>query len=159
MAEALDTDIGAARGAGLAAPAGRRWPLGYGMRPATFAVVGAMCAGFQLAMLALLKETTGLGSWSNAVAFVLSAQLNILLNASLTWRDRGRPGLRGFSSRVLQFNALIAVAAVFNQGVYLLADRFVPYLLAGAIGIGATTAAKYLVADRWIFKRPGGASI
>jgi putative flippase GtrA len=61
-----------------------------------------------------------------------------------------RPG--ALFAQLLKFNALILVAVVFNQATYLAAVRVAPYLVAGAVGIGATTLAKYFIADRWIFR-------
>ncbi len=112
----------------------------------------------QLLLLAGLQERTGLGAWSNAIAFLVSAQLNFLLNYGVTWRDRMTRGSGVFVRQLAGFNLLVGLGLPLNQGVYLLAEMFVPYLLAGAIGIGATTLAKYLIADRWIFPRKAGAA-
>ena len=121
------------------------------LRPAQFAAIGAGCALAQLGLLALLTEGTPLGAWSNAAAFLLAAQLNFALNSFLTWRDRMHRQPRALLRQLAGFNALILVAVIFNQAIYLAAVALVPYLLAGAIGIAATTLAKYLIADRWIF--------
>ena len=126
------------------------------LRPAQFAAIGAGCALAQLGLLALLTERTALGSWSNAAAFLIAAQLNFALNSLLTWRDRMERQPRALLRQLAGFNALILVAVIFNQAIYVVALALVPYLLAGAIGIVATTLAKYLIADRWIFpsRRP-----
>jgi putative flippase GtrA len=127
------------------------------VRPAQFVTIGGVCALAQLGLLAVLQETTGLGSWSNALAFIAAAQLNFALNYTVTWRDRMMPGLWVFLRQLAGFNLLVAAGLPLNQGAYLLAEMFVPYLVAGAIGIGVTTLAKYLIADRWIFPQTAGA--
>lgn len=121
-------------------------------RPAQFAAIGAGCAVIQLGLLIAFTERTNLGSVSNAVAFLISAQLNFVLNGAFTWRDRMHRRPMALAAQVLGFNALTLVAVVFNQAIYLVGLRFAPYLVAGAVGIGATTLAKYFIADRWIFR-------
>ena len=135
----------------LSESAGRRSLFSL-LRPAQFAVIGAVCAVLQLALLAAFTERTGLGSLSNAVSFFVAAQLNFALNSVLTWRDRmhRRPG--ALFVQLAGFNALILVAVGFNQAIYLAVLTVAPYLIAGAAGIGATTLAKYLIADHWIFR-------
>ncbi len=134
-------------------------PFLAAVRPAQFATIGAVCAVAQLGLLALLQEGTALGAWSNAIAFIFAAQLNFALNYTVTWRDRMTPGIWVFARQLAGFNVLVAAGLPLNQGAYLVAEMFVPYLIAGAIGIGATTLAKYLIADRWIFPRTAGATL
>lgn len=123
------------------------------LRPAQFASIGAVCAVVQLGLLAAFTERTGLGSLSNAASFLIAAQLNFGLNSVVTWRDRMHRRPKALFVQLLGLNALILVAVVFNQAIYVAAERVAPYLVAGAIGIGATTLAKYLIADRLIFRR------
>ena len=130
-----------------------RLPFLAAVRPAQFAGIGAVCAVGQLVLLAALQEGTGLGDWSNAIAFVVAAQLNFALNYGITWRDRRAKGAGVFVRQLAGFNVLVAAGLPLNQGAYLVAAAFLPYLLAGAVGIGATTLAKYVIADRWIFPR------
>ena len=119
-------------------------------RPLRFASLGVLCAALQLGLLALFSETTRLGAASNVVAFLISALVNFWLNSRLTWPD-SRPRIVWL--QLLGFTALIAITAVLNQSLFLLASPYVPYLIAGAAAIGATTIVKYAVADRWIFPR------
>jgi putative flippase GtrA len=132
-------------------------PFLAAVRPAEFLTIGGVGALFQLSVLALLKEGTGLGSWSNAIAFLLAAQLNFVLNYAVTWRDRRTHSPGVFVRQLAGFNVLVCAGLPVNQAVYLLADMVLPYILAGAVGIGATTLGKYLIADRWIFPRRSAA--
>ena len=127
--------------------------VAHALRPGQFLVIGGITGVFQLVLLAVLKERTDLGNWSNAVSFAAAAQLNFTLNYLFTWRDRmsRRPG--AVVRQLVVFNALVGLALPLNQAIYLLAATVLPYLIAGAIGIGATTLGKYLVSDRWIFRR------
>ncbi len=122
------------------------------LRPAKFALLGAVCAVTQLGLLIALTERTNLGPVSNTVAFLLAAQLNFALNSAFTWRDRMQRPRVALVAQLLGFNVLILVAAAFNQAIYVVGLRVAPYLIAGAVGILATTIAKYFVADRWIFQ-------
>lgn len=131
----------------------RRFLIGCTFRPLRFAVFGVLCAALQLGLLALFTEATALGAASNALAFLISAEVNFCLNYWLTWGGSGRVASRPLWLQFLSFNVLIAVAATVNQSIFVVFDRFVPYLIAGAAGIGATTAVKYVVADKWIFAR------
>lgn len=124
-----------------------------GIRPMRFAMIGGACAVLQLGLLTLFVEAAGLGAFANAAAFLITAQVNFFLNYRLTWADRGRVASRPRWVQFVSFNALVAVAVVVNQSVYIAVERFLPYIVAGAVGIGATTAVKFLVADRWIFIR------
>ncbi len=136
-------------------------------RAVWFVAVGAAGAVVQLGLLAVLTEFTSFGRFSNAAAFLISAQLNFLLSSLLTWADRETGGRRSIAWRLLRFNALISVAAVANQAIYLAFERMLPYLLAGAIALVVTAVAKYFIADRWVFPgagkkqqiRAGGASV
>ncbi len=125
------------------------------LRPTQFAVIGSLCGVAQLGLLAAFTERTNLGTMSNAIAFLISAQLNFVLNRAVTWRDRMHHRPMALFVQVLEFNALTLVAVAFNQAIYLGALRVAPYLIAGAVGIGATTLAKYFIADRWIFRSTG----
>ncbi len=131
----------------------RRSPVGGKFKPLRFAAFGALCAALQLGLLALFTESTDLGTASNALAFLLSAEVNFCLNYWLTWTGDDRSRSRSLWVQFLSFNALVAVAAVANQFIFVLAERALPYLIAGAIGIGATTLIKYVIADKWIFAR------
>ena len=127
--------------------------LSGGIRPMRFAMIGVACAVLQLGLLTLFVETAGLGPFANAAAFLITAQVNFLLNYRFTWADRGLVASRPRWVQFLSFNALVAVAVVVNQSVYIAVERFLPYIVAGAVGIGATTVVKFLAADRWIFIR------
>lgn len=122
-------------------------------RPAWFLGSGAISGVFQLGLLSFLMETTALGSLSNAVAFLAAAQLNFLLNHRLTWGDRRRPGSSAWLRQLAGFNGLVLVGAAINQSVYALISQAMPYLLAAGLALLATTALKYLVADRLIFRK------
>lgn len=132
--------------------------IGRVRRPAQFAAIGAGCAAVQFGLLIAFNEGTSLGSLSNAVAFLISAELNFALNIVLTWGDRVARGPMASFVRFFGFNLLTLVAVSFNQAIYVVALHFVPYLVAAALGLAFTTVAKYFVADRWIFRKRGGAS-
>jgi len=122
-------------------------------RPARFVVIGGVCGAMQLALLWALTESTGLGATSNVIAFLISGAANFILNARFTWNERRAQSGSAALRQAVAFSALILVATGLNQAVYVAVLRVAPYLIAGAIGIIATTAVKYLATDRWVFKR------
>jgi|SRR5579872_1741337 len=116
-----------------------------------FAAAGLTCAAFQLA---LLTSLTGVG-WNplaaNAVALLISAQLNFLLGSSFTWPDRD-PGA-ALLRRWLLFHLSIAGTAAVNMGIFSIARSAIPTLPAAALGVGAAAVCNYLLGDRLVFRR------
>ncbi|MBI5946791.1 MAG: GtrA family protein [Chloroflexi bacterium] len=121
-------------------------------RPARFAVVGAACAGFQLLLLHLLVQSGMESALANGIAFVASAQANFALSAMVTWPDRPHLHVRyGWPRRLARFNLAVAIGAVINESVFLLADPAVHYLVASMLGIVAGASFNFVIGDRWVF--------
>jgi putative flippase GtrA len=120
--------------------------------------VGLLCAALQLLLLAVFIEVTPLGRSGNIVAFLISAEVNVALSALVTWPDRYGRSRQQSARRLAMLNALLLGAAAAHHLVFLAIDRATPYVAASAIALLATSAAKYLVADRLIFRHPGGAA-
>src|SRR5690242_12470921 len=57
-------------------------------RPARFALTGGLAGLCQLALLSALTRRGWAPDVANVVAFLLAAQLNFVLSATFTWRDR-----------------------------------------------------------------------
>ncbi|MEP6871137.1 MAG: GtrA family protein [Anaerolineaceae bacterium] len=153
MDDSLPRRLAGPSGANGVAVRRRRFSIGRGLKPLRFAAFGGFCAVLQLGLLALFTESTVLGTSSNALAFLISAEVNFVLNYWLTWTGDGHSHTRPLWVQFLSFNALVAVAAAANQFIFVLVERELPYLVAGAVGIGATTLVKYVIADKWIFGR------
>ena len=68
--------------------------LGPFTRTLRFALIGSFCFGVQYGTACLLVHAGAPWPAGNATAFFLSAQLNFLLSAAFTWRDRGVAGRR-----------------------------------------------------------------
>ncbi len=124
-------------------------------RPLRFAVVGGTAGVTQLALLALLER----GGWpallANAVAFLCAAQVNFLLSATFTWRDRARSV--ALWRRWIGFHGSIAGMAVLNMLVFATARMVWPSLVSSAIGIVAAALGNFLLGDRLVFRRrPAG---
>ncbi len=120
---------------------------GRGVR---FGLTGLLAGMMQLASLRLMLEH-GWQPWiANLLSFVSSAQLNFVLSNTFTWRDRQLRG--GWLGRWLRFHALIAWTAILNLGVFDLADRLTPHIVAAVIAIAVVATTNFLGADRFVFR-------
>ena len=123
-------------------------------RPVRFAGVGATCAALQLLGLALLVRLGVEDHGANALAFLLSTQVNFALSAAVTWRDRldatGRPA--AVARRLAGYNAMALGTLVVNQAVFALTLPAAHYLAASALGILAGMLINYTVSGRVIFR-------
>jgi putative flippase GtrA len=115
-----------------------------------FAAVGGIASALQVALLALLTRYGWDALLANVVAFVIAAQVNFALSATVTWRDRARGAPLGH--RWALFHGSIAGTAVLNQVVFILARLALPALLASAAGSAAAAIGNYLLGDRLVFR-------
>ena len=90
---------------------------------------------------------------ANALAFLLSTQVNFALSAAITWRDRlAAPGPpSAVARRLAGYNAMALGTLVVNQAVFALALPAVHYLAASALGILAGMLINYTVSGRVFF--------
>jgi putative flippase GtrA len=119
-----------------------------------FGVVGASAGALQLALLVLLSRSGVPAVSSDALAFLLAAQLNFVLSRRFTWGDRPRARL---PQQWAAFHASIAGTGALNIGVFSLARLAAANPFASLIGIAAASSANFLIGDRAIF-RPRTAS-
>ena len=119
-------------------------------RPLRFALTGGLAGLLQLGLLALLTGRGWPATPANAVAFLLSAQVNFALSVVFTWRDRGTGA--ALWRRWLMFHASIAAMAVVNQLVFLAARTALPTLAAAAAGIAVAALGNFLLGDRLVFR-------
>ncbi|MGH2583650.1 MAG: GtrA family protein [Dehalococcoidia bacterium] len=116
------------------------------------------CAGrYSSGLLAVFLAAGWRAIPANAVAFLLSAQLNFALSRWFTWGDRRKLGP---ARRWLAFHGSIAGTALLNQCVFVVAQVATPDLVASALGIGAAAVVNFLLQDRLVFRgrRPRPAS-
>ncbi len=125
-------------------------------RPIRFAAVGGASSFLQLVFLVALVTIGFPKDPANAVAFLLSTQVNFALSSAITWRDRSAPGLpsRTVIRRLLSFNGMAVSTLVINETIFALALLRLPYLAAGALGILVAAPISYLVSHRLIFVVP-----
>jgi putative flippase GtrA len=124
-------------------------------RLAAFVTVGAVGFGLQLWLLLWLTRVM---HWPYLVAtlFAVEAAIvhNFLWHEHWTWSDRPRTELlRVRFVRFLCGTGLTSLAGnvvVTMAGVELM---HLPEAAANALAVGVTSAANYLVADRWVFNR------
>ena len=128
----------------------------YSSRIVRFLVVGGTCGVIQLFILHELVAGAGMAErLANLIAFLISMELNFVLNQFFTWRDRWSSTLQAhkFLARLVMFNISAAsTSGIVNQGVFNLVNLFMWYLPAAAIGICAAASANFLLNDRLVFR-------
>jgi putative flippase GtrA len=136
-------------------------------RPIRFFLVGQTATLTQLCVLYALTSLGWLPGVANAVALILSSQVNFLLSATFTWRDRDALERRQGRSRATAFIVLkrwarfmsgIAVTTLLNDGLFIALERVLPVLVAALISSGVIAVLNYLMIDRLIFARKRQAS-
>ena len=127
-------------------------------RPFRFGAVGVTCSGAQLGLLAAFIHLGMPHDPANLVALAVSTQLNFLLSSLVIWPDRPVTvdRARTILQRIIVFNAISLTTLVINESVFALADRFLPYLLAGVCGIAVAAPINYLVEHFLIYRSHEG---
>jgi putative flippase GtrA len=128
--------------------------LGSGAaRPLRFGAVGAVTFAVQISLLMAFKAT-GLGSIvAYAMALAVSVQFNFIVNQLLVWHDRPMAMLtRQFAERWVTFHGCIALSLVVNMGGFVVAQMFMPDIFAAVVGVGTSTAIKFLSLDKLAFR-------
>jgi putative flippase GtrA len=121
-------------------------------RIAVFAAVGAFCFAVQLAILTLIVRAGADRPVADAIGFALSAQLNFLLSARFTWRDRKAASRRDIGIRWLAYNATALLSLAVNTAVFTVAYQAAGTAAAALLGVLAGTAVVYLTCNYIIFR-------
>jgi dolichol-phosphate mannosyltransferase len=125
----------------------RRW--------ASFAGVGVMGFGVQLAVLGLLTSETGLATAPAAAIAVEAAVLhNFVWHERWTWRDRAGGGPAHVLGRLARFHAgagIVSLAGTVAITVLLVEWLCVPVAFANACAVVLPGLFNFWSADRWIF--------
>jgi putative flippase GtrA len=122
-------------------------------RPVRFGVVGLITFGVQIGMLLLLKQLGLASIIAYALALAVSVQFNFIVNQLVVWADRPLTRLgKEFAERWATFHGCIALSLVVNFGAFAVAQLFLPDVLAAMVGVGCSTALKFLSLDRFAFR-------
>ena len=129
----------------------------YANRVVRFLAVGGTCGVIQLIILHKLVVSDVEAHLANLAAFIVSMELNFVLSQFFTWRDRWSASLRPSKvlGRLLLFNLSAATTGIVNQGVFALANLFIGYLPAAAVGIGVAAFTNFLLNDRLVLRSWG----
>jgi putative flippase GtrA len=124
-----------------------------GARPLRFAMVGGSAG---LLQLLLLHELVRWGLWSlpaNAIAIVISAEVNCALSFAFTWRGSRAwtGGIRRVAITWGRFHAAISVGMGINLAAFAVVRLAIPVTLAGAVGILAAAIWNYLANSVFTF--------
>ncbi len=127
-------------------------------RPARFGVVGLTCSALQLGLLAGFIQVGLRHDPANLLALGISTQGNFLLSSLIIWPDRHVTSqrMRTTVRRLLGFNGISITTLLINEAVFAVSDHFVPYLLAGMLGIAVAAPINYLVEHFLIFRTHEG---
>ena len=120
------------------------------LRPLRFALVGGFCFSVQFVIMVGLENVFG-APWpiANAMGFLASAQLNLVLSSIFTWSDRvnDHPWLRWLS-----YNASILLGLLVNTFAFAATYRFIGPAAASVVGVAASMIFTYLVGNHVVFR-------
>jgi putative flippase GtrA len=123
-----------------------------GRRQLVFVAVGGTCFLAQYGALTAMAASGLYRPAANALAFVLSAQLNFLLSSRFTWRDRRAGSARTFWARLAGYNGTALISLAVNTAAFTLVYRQVGNLAGAAVGVICGMCVTYLVCDLLIFR-------
>src|ERR1035438_4737087 len=128
-----------------------------GPRIVRFGTVAASCTLLQLLFLAVAVRLGMNKILANGLGFVLAAQVNFVLSARWTWRDRPlRPAGRGQLTRWALFNGTALSALAANELVFsLLTWSGMPFLAASLCGIVCGAALAFSLNHTVTFREHG----
>jgi putative flippase GtrA len=115
-----------------------------------FAITGGLATAVQMGVLTLLAPRIGHADLADLAGFLVSAQVNFVLSATFTWRDRRRPGA-AIAGHWLRFHLSIAAMAVVNLATFAAVHPLTGAAVAAAAGIGAAAAGNFVLGDRLVF--------
>ena len=121
-------------------------------RQLLFLCVGVTCFLTQYAALTALTAAGTYRPLANALGFVISAQLNFVLSARLTWRDRPTAAARTLWARWASYNGTALISLAVNTAVFTAAYHRIGNLPAAALGVLCGMCVTYLVCDLLIFR-------
>jgi len=134
----------------------RRLPamLGSGAaRPIRFGAVGLITFGVQMGCFAALHGSGLSPVISNAIALAIAVQFNFAANQLFVWADQPVTLLSlGFVRRWIAFHGFLALSLAVNFSVFVVAQLFLPPIIAVMLGIGSSTAIKFVSLDRYAFR-------
>jgi glycosyltransferase involved in cell wall biosynthesis/putative flippase GtrA len=124
-------------------------------RPLRFICIGGFAGLTQLLLLSLLTHLGCLEVLANAIAYVLSAQVNFLLSTFFTWHDRQNDayGKKTMLARWLTFHGSIIGTGLLNMLVFVFARTVLPSLLASALGIAGAAVANFFLFNHFVFRK------
>ena len=136
----------------------RLWDL----RLVRFGTVAVSCTLLQLAILVGLAHLGLNQVIANGIGFALSAQLNFVLSARLTWRDRElrpsadpRARMLTWAARWAAFNTIAVAALVANELIFATATHHGVWIVAASLLGIVTGAAVTFTANNLITFRRG----
>jgi putative flippase GtrA len=118
-------------------------------RKGKFVIVGLVCFTVQFALLIIFARLGVAEPVANAIAFMLSAQLNFLMSARFTWADRGGR----LRIRLAGYNATALLSLVANTAVFTAVLARTGTAVAAGLGVVSGMCVTYLVCDLLIFRR------
>ena len=114
--------------------------------------VGITCFSVQFILLTITVHLGVYRPLANSAAFAASAQLNFLLSAKLTWRDRPARGWRHMGGRWVAYNGTAVLSLACDSAVFIASYRAVGTTAAAALGVLTAACLTYLVCNRLVFR-------
>ena len=132
-------------------------PLVRSQRLAIFTAVGGLCFSVQFGVLWTLVRASLGPAWAcNALAFLLSAQLNCALSQRFTWKDRCQVSQTKFWRKLGPYNLIALLSLGVNTVAFLAAKQLTHSLLvAQAAGVALGMGFTYLCCNNLLFREKG----
>lgn len=124
-------------------------------RVLTYAAVGGTCFVLQLVLLSVLVHLGTDRQLANAAAFAVSAQLNFLLSATLTWCDRPARDWRQSTGRWLAYNCTALASLLCDGAVFAACYRLIGTTAAAAVAVLGATCMTFFACNLVVFRRRG----
>ncbi len=129
------------------------WMFSDSARWFRFACTGGLGAVVQLILLKIMTAYGWNPILANAIAFLVSAQVNFLFNSLFTWGDRrAHASFNVWFRRWLTFHSTIAGTAILNMLIFTIAHLFVPTLIASVLGIVCASFINFMSMNKLVFK-------
>jgi len=124
-------------------------------RPLRFVCIGGLAGVLQLLLLSLFNRLGWQIVLANAIAYILSAQVNFLLSTFFTWHDRQSEidSIKTLLARWLTFHGSIIGTGLLNMLVFVIARTILPTLMASAFGIAGAAIANFFLFNRFVFRK------
>jgi len=134
----------------------QHWLLSPAARPMRFISVGLVSAIVQISVLTILTAYHMSALPANIAAFIVSSQVNFVLNVRFTWADRPTRTFSALFMRWGRFVLVLGSTAILNQGIFLMLIQRMPLIAASLLASSLIASLNYVLGHFVIFQHHHG---